>query len=263
MKKEWIIIRGGGDIASGVAYALYMAGYKIIITEIEKPTFIRTEVSYGNAIYKKRMIIEGIESRYIKTQKELDENIINVIIDTKAEIVDSILPLVIIDATISKKNIGLNKNKKYFTIALGPGYDAGKDCDIVIETNRGHNLGKIIFEGTASPNTGKPANVLGYTEERVIRSPENGKFRKIKNIGDIVMKNEIVGYVGEKEVKTRINGIVRGLINEIEVTENMKIGDVDPRERKEYAFTISDKAKSLGGATLIAVENLKLTKLKR
>jgi xanthine dehydrogenase accessory factor len=165
---------------------------------------------------------------------------------------------VLVDATVAKRNTGMHMDMAPLTIALGPGFQAGKDVDLVIETNRGNNLGEIIFEGYAEPNTGIPGAIKGYREERVLRAPCDGKIHVIVNIGDEVKKGEIVCYVDKESVRASLDGVVRGIImNEMNVTKNLKIGDIDPRGIKDYCYTISDKARAVGEGVLQAILQVK------
>lgn len=265
-----IVIRGGGDLASGVIQKLHRTGFNVVVAEIEKPNFIRREVCYGDAIYKKEKELEGSISIYVKDEQEiieaLLENKIPVIIDPTLEKIkklEKIIVLAVIDCIIAKKNIGLKKEFP-ITIALGPGFYAGKDADIVIETMRGHDLGKLIFQGEATPNTGIPGEIGGQSEKRVVYSPSEGYIHILRDIGSVVRKDDVIGKItsdrGEvTEVRATIDGIVRGMISEnYYVKENLKIGDIDPRiEELKNCYTISDKGRSLGGAVLEALLILK------
>lgn len=254
-----IIIRGGGDLATGVAESLYLAGFKILILDIEKPSSIRRTVCFSEAIYDGKTKVEGIECQRVFSKEEMqfcwDKKIIPIIVDESGEIIKELKPDVVVDSIIAKKNLGTNRNMAPITIALGDGFEAGKDVDIVIETMRGHNLGRIITKGSALKNTGIPGEIRGVSKDRVIYSPEEGKFFAIKKIGDIVKKDETIGFVDNIEVKGKISGILRGTIRDgYLVKKGMKIGDIDPRlEEKENCFTISDKARALGGAVLKAI----------
>ena len=254
-----VVIRGGGDLATGVAEVLYQSGFKILILDIEKPSSIRRSVCFSEAIYDGVTKVENIICKKVENENEIEkcwnEKIIPIMVDEKGEIIKKIKPDVVVDSIIAKKNLGTTKEMAPITIALGDGFEAGKDVDIVIETMRGHNLGRIITSGRAMKNTGIPGEIKGVSKDRVIYSLANGIFSSVKKIGDTVQKDEIIGYVGDVEIRGKISGILRGIIREgYEVTENMKIGDIDPRiEEKNNCFTISDKARSLGGAVLRAI----------
>lgn len=254
-----VVIRGGGDLATGVAEVLYQSGFKILILDIEKPSSIRRSVCFSEAIYEGVTKVENIICKKVENENDIEkcwnEKIIPIMVDEKGEIIKKIKPDVVVDSIIAKKNLGTTKEMAPITIALGDGFEAGKDVDIVVETMRGHNLGRIITSGRAMKNTGIPGEIKGVSKDRVIYSLANGIFSSVKKIGDTVQKDEIIGYVGDVEIRGKISGVLRGIIREgYEVTENMKIGDIDPRiEEKNNCFTISDKARSLGGAVLRAI----------
>ncbi|WP_177161976.1 selenium-dependent molybdenum cofactor biosynthesis protein YqeB [uncultured Fusobacterium sp.] len=254
-----VVIRGGGDLATGVAEVLYQSGFKILILDIEKPSSIRRSVCFSEAIYDGIIQVENIICKKVENENDIEkcwnEKIIPIMVDEKGEIIKKIKPDVVVDSIIAKKNLGTTKEMAPITIALGDGFKAGKDVDIVVETMRGHNLGRVITSGRAMKNTGIPGEIKGVSKDRVIYSLANGRFSSVKKIGDTVQKDEIIGYVGDVEIRGKISGVLRGIIREgYEVTENMKIGDIDPRiEEKNNCFTISDKARSLGGAVLRAI----------
>ena len=254
-----VVIRGGGDLATGVAEVLYQSGFKILILDIEKPSSIRRSVCFSEAIYDGIIQVENIICKKVENENDIEkcwnEKIIPIMVDEKGEIIKKIKPNVVVDSIIAKKNLGTTKEMAPITVALGDGFEAGKDVDIVIETMRGHNLGRIITSGRAMKNTGIPGEIKGVSKDRVIYSKANGRFSSVKKIGDTVQKDEIIGYVGDVEIRGKISGVLRGIIRDgYEVTENMKIGDIDPRiEEKNNCFTISDKARSLGGAVLRAI----------
>ncbi len=275
LKKDIVIVRGGGDIASGTIQKLYNLNFNVLVLEIERPSFIRKTVSYGTAIYTKEFTLEDITSKFIGTsasdnilmdiEKTLIEKKIPIIVDSNLNILEKIKDsskfrlLGIVDAILAKKNLGMNKDLAPITIGLGPGFIAGETVDIVIETMRGHDLGKLIFKGSSIPNTGVPGTILGIGRERVIYSNYSGKLEIVKDIGEIVEKNDTIAYIlteeGKKEVKADINGVIRGMITSgYNVKKNFKIADIDPRiTEKKNCYTISDKARSIGGAVIEAL----------
>ncbi len=259
LKNLKILIRGAGDIATGVAHRLYMAGFrKMLMLELETPLSVRREVSFSEAIYEGRKSVEGVEAVRIEGIGEVEDvwrtGRIPVMVDPELRALEVIKPHVLVDATLSKKNTGIRKNMADLVIGLGPGFTAGVDVDIVVETKRGHNLGRVIRSGSAEPNTGIPGRVMGYAEERVLRAPEDGLFKAVKKIGDVVEKGDTVGFVEKSPVISKIGGVVRGLIRSgIPVKKGLKIGDVDPRCVIEYCYTISDKARAVGGGVLEAI----------
>lgn len=250
-----ILIKGAGDLATGVAHRLRKCGFDIVMTEIEKPTTVRRTVAFSQAVFDKTTEVEGIRGSLAKNIYDIKDIIKNgevaVIVDENAEIVKELKPDVVVDAIIAKKNLGTNINDAPIVIALGPGFTASVDCHCVVETKRGHYLGKAIYEGSAIPDTGVPGDIGGYTTERIIRATDDGSIVPIVNIGDYVEKGQTVAYVNDKKILAEINGIVRGMLQEdIKVFKGMKSGDIDPRCEKEHCFTISDKARSIGGGVL-------------
>ncbi|MCF0148538.1 MAG: EF2563 family selenium-dependent molybdenum hydroxylase system protein [Clostridium sp.] len=259
MRMEYVVIRGGGDIASGSIQKLYRSGFKLIILEVDKPTAIRRNVAFSDAIYNGETSVEGIKAIKVSNIEEIKEahknNIIPIMIDPEGKIIEEIKPIAVIDAILAKKNLGTNKSMAPITIALGPGFNAGEDVDVVIETMRGHNLGRLIFEGYAMPNTGVPGEIGGYSKERVIYSEADGLIKNVSRIGDIVNKDDVLAYIGDIEVKSPISGLLRGIIKDgTMVYKGLKIGDVDPRLKEvENYTTISDKARNIGGGVLEAL----------
>ena len=257
-----ILIKGAGDLATGIAYRLKKSGFDIVMTEIDKPTTVRRTVAFSQAVFDNEIVIEGIKGVKVNNineiYKEINQGNIPIIIDEKAEIIKELRPDVVVDAIIAKKNLGTNIKDAPIVIGVGPGFEAKVDCHLVIETKRGHYLGKVIEEGSAIPNTGVPGNIGGYTKERIIRASSNGKIKPVVSIGDFVKKGDVVAYVDGVEVLAQIDGIVRGMLQEgIEVFKGMKSGDIDPRCEKDHCFTISDKARSIGGGVLEAIMYMK------
>lgn len=263
MKKldNLIIIRGAGDIATGSIQRLHRSGFKVLCLEVAQPTAIRRTVALSDAIYVEETRVEDIVARRVETIYEIEnafeDGVVPVMVDPECKILEELEPDVVVDAILAKKNLGTRIDMAKGTVALGPGFIAGEDVDIVIETNRGHDLGRLIFEGPAAPNTNRPGNIDGFTRERVLYAPKTGKIINRHDIGDIVEQGEVIATVEGGEVTAKISGILRGIIrNGTEVFEGMKIGDVDPRITTNPK-TISDKARALGGATLEAVMILK------
>lgn len=266
MYKDIIIVRGGGDIASGAIQKLHRSGFKVLVLEIEKPTSIRRKVSFSEALYENQVTIEDLIAVYVKNIKEIYEawklKKIPVVVDPRGEYIKLLKPYVVVDAILAKKNLGTNRNMAFITIGLGPGFEAGKDVDVVIETNRGHNLGRLILNGKAAEDTGIPGVIGGYSKERVIYSPCSGIIHNVKEIGDIVKSGEIIAQVEKLQVKSNIAGVLRGIIrNNSKINAGLKIADVDPRfSERENCYTISDKARNIGGAVLEAVLYIKNVK---
>ncbi len=253
-----VLIKGAGDLATGIAYRLKKSGFDIVMTEIHKPTTVRRTVAFSQAVFDNEIVIEGIKGVKVNNINEIYEEIregnIPIIIDENAEIIKELSPDVVVDAIIAKQNLGTSIEDAPIVIGVGPGFEAKVDCHLVVETKRGHYLGKVIEEGSAIPNTGVPGNIGGYTKERIIRASSNGKIKPVVAIGDFVKKGDIVAYIDGVEVLSEIDGIVRGMLQEgIEVFKGMKSGDIDPRCEKDHCFTISDKARSIGGGVLEAI----------
>lgn len=250
-----VAIRGGGDIATGIAYKLYKSGFNIVILEAEKPLSIRRKVSFSEAIYEGEAVVEGVKSVYVQDINdvgiEIKKGNIPVLVDRSAESIKLLRPEIVVDAIIAKKNLGTNRSFAPITIGIGPKFVAGLDVDLVIESMRGHCLGTIIEKGESQSNTGIPGSIMGFTEERVIRAVEDGIISNLVDIGDHVEKGDRLAKINDKYVYATISGIVRGLIRDgLYVEKGLKIGDVDPRDIREYAFTISDKARTIGGSVL-------------
>ncbi len=259
---DLVIIRGGGDIATGVAHRLYKAGFKIIISEIEKPTAIRRKVSFCEAIYEGEVEVEGVKAVLCKGQEEIDkaleEGKIPVVIDPNCDLAYSLKPMAVVDSILAKKNMGTKMDMAPITIGLGPGFTAKEDVHLVVETNRGHYLGTVIEEGKAAEDTGIPGNIAGVTDKRIIRGLAKGTMKNHKKIGDLVKEGDLLCENGDVEVRAKIDGVIRGLLKEgLLVKEGMKIGDIDPRGIVDYAFTISDKARAVGGAVLEAIMRMR------
>lgn len=246
-------------MATGVAARLYGAHFtRILMVEVGAPLAIRRRVSFCEAIHDRAMAVEGIEAVRVCHAYEVYDawksGRIAVRVDPQWESIREFTPEVLVDAILAKRNLGTAATDASLVIALGPGFVAGKDCHVVVETNRGHNLGRLITSGTAEANTGTPGNIGGYTTERVLRAPSHGVFVAEKQLGNAVRRGEVIGRVGNAEVTAQIDGILRGLIRpHFPVSAGLKIGDIDPRGHGDYCDTISDKARALGGAVLEAV----------
>ncbi|WP_330666410.1 selenium-dependent molybdenum cofactor biosynthesis protein YqeB [Vallitalea sp.] len=261
MNRGLVVVRGGGDIASGTIHRLTKCGFRVVVLEIDKPTVIRRTVSFANALFDNEITIENIKAVRADDvndiKKYLNNNIIPILVDEYGKSIYQLKPDIVIDAILAKKNMGTNMEMAPIVIGLGPGFTAGKDVHAVIETNRGHDLGKVIYSGKPQKNTGIPGNIEGYTHERVIRSSHEGNVSATAKIGDTVNKGDCIGYVNEFPILAPIDGVIRGLIKSgLHVTENFKIGDVDPRGKIDYCFTISDKARAVAGGVLEAILTL-------
>ena len=254
-----IAIKGAGEMASAVAWRLHMSNFhRILMLEANSPLAVRRRVSFCEAVHEGQKEVEKVRAVRVQYPDEIepcwDRNEIAVVVDPKWQTLTEIRPEVIVDAVLAKKNLGTHLQEAPLVIGLGPGFTAGEDVRMVIETNRGHNLGRIITSGEAEPNTGIPGAIGGFTEERVLRAPSAGKFQSVRNIGDCVVKNEIIGSVAGVDVRSHTNGVLRGLIRpHSQVTQGLKIGDIDPRSEVSCCFTISDKSRAIAGSVLEAV----------
>ena len=255
-----IIIRGAGDISTGTIHRLFRAGFPVLALEAERPSAIRRRVAFSEAVYDGTAEVEGVTAVRIsdaaQAGKILERGQVPLLVDPAGESIRRLKPDAVVDAILAKRNLGTRMDMAELTIALGPGFEAGRDVHYVIETMRGHDLGRIISRGPAAANTGVPGLIAGYGAERVIHSPAAGTFRQRKEIADEVKAGETIGTVetpeGEIPVTTALSGILRGIIRDgFPVTEGFKLADVDPRlsERKN-CFTISDKARCIAGSVL-------------
>lgn len=253
-----ILIKSAGDLASGVAVKLYHCGYDVIMTEIDRPTTVRCEVAFSRVVYQGSCELEGVKARHAATldmvRQILAAGEIPVYTGPSEDILREFRVDVLVDAIIAKHNSGTRIDDAPLVIALGPGFTAGRDCHALIETMRGHDLGRVIYQGQAYPNTGVPGEIDGHGAERILRSCHDGVFQPLRHIGDMVNRGDIVAHVGEKNVYAQVSGVVRGLLPAgTPVRRGMKSGDIDPRARREYCFSISDKARNIAGGVLEAI----------
>ena len=259
-KNDLIIVRGAGDLATGTIHRLKKSGFHLLVLETDHPAAIRRQVALSEAVYSGSACVENVEAVRIENTGQLhqawDEEKVPVLVDPEGESIRLLKPKVVVDAILAKKNLGTKKDMASLTIGLGPGFTAGEDVDVVIETKRGHNLGRIIWQGSAYPNTGIPGIIGGYGAERVMHAPAAGILKNRSKIGDIVEAGQVLavieGEAGTTEVPATINGLLRGLIwDNYPVTKGFKIADIDPRkEELANCFTISDKARCIAGSVL-------------
>ena len=256
-----ILVRGGGDLATGTIHRLWSAGLCVLVLEAEHPAAIRRQVSLCEAVYEGEATVEGLRAVRIEALAQAEEvwnqNAVPVLVDPKGESIAQARPDVLVDAILAKKNLGTARDMAPLTIALGPGFIAGQDVDAVVETKRGHRLGRIIWEGSAIANTGIPGIIGGYGKERVIHAAAAGVFEDVRRIGDIVAEGETIAQIRTADgtitpVTTQITGILRGLLRSgYPVTPGFKVADVDPRrEELSNCFLISDKARCIAGSVL-------------
>lgn len=253
-----VLIRGAGDLASGIALRLHRCGFQVVMTEIAAPTTVRRTVAFSPAVYLGAAQVEDVTGVRCDSIEEVETAIKNgkiaVTVGGYDRILDEFRTEVVVDAILAKKNLGTKITDAPTVIGVGPGFAAGEDCHFVVETKRGHYVGRCIPTGSAIPNTGVPGIVDGYGIERLIRASADGVFRGTVSIGDMVKAGDVVGYAGECPIRAQIDGVVRGLLQDgVFVTKGMKSGDVDPRCEAEYCFTVSDKATAIAGGVLEAI----------
>ena len=253
-----VVIKCAGDLASGIALRLHHSHFDVVMTELPVPLAVRRTVAFSEAIRLGSTKVEDVKAEKAVSIDDvrdcLARGVIPVVVDPEAEIIKMIKPEVVVDAILAKINTGTTLDDADFVIGVGPGFTAGKDCHAVIETKRGHNLGRVIKEGSASPNTGVPGNVGGQTINRLLKAPVSGIFHPERKIGDIVKEGERVANVDGVAVRALTGGVIRGLLQDgVPVTKGLKSGDVDPRGRIIDYMTVSDKALAIGGGVLEAI----------
>lgn len=249
-----VVIRGGGDLATGTALRLYRSGMRVVVCEVPNPTSIRRTVCFSEAVRLGKTTVEGVTAQRAELADVtalIETGVIPVLIDPDAACIKELRPDAVIDAILAKRNLGTTIDMAPIVIAAGPGFTAGVDCHAVVETMRGHYLGRTIYEGPALPNTNIPGLIGGYAGERVLRAPADGIFQGVKKIGDQVQPGDVAGYVSGEPMQCTIGGTLRGLLADgVPVTKGMKSGDVDPRCKPEHCNCASDKALAVGGGVL-------------
>jgi xanthine dehydrogenase accessory factor len=253
-----VLIRGGGDLGTGVAHRLFRCGFPVVVSELPQPMMVRRKVSFGSAVYEGQIIVEGVQARLVSLRSEIEQLLkqghVPVVIDPRGELLAWLLPEVVIDARLAKRNLGTHVTDAPVVIGLGPGLVAGQDVHAVVETNRGHYLGRVILSGGAQPDTGVPGVVEGFARERVLWAPCGGRFRTEAEIGQQVRRGQTIAEVSGRPVSATISGVLRGLLHDdLPVEAGQKVGDIDPRGVTEYCFTLSDKARAIAGGVLEAI----------
>jgi len=253
-----VLIRGAGEMASGVAHRLVQCHLRVALCEIENPLAVRRRVSFCEAVWDGTCEVEGVRAERVESVAAfdacIDRGVLPMLVDPTLACAESWSPHVVIDATLAKRNLGTHREMAEWVVGLGPGFEAGRDVDVVVETNRGHDLGRLYVTGTAVPNTGVPGSTAGFTVERVLRAPCAGVFEPLVQIADPVSAGQVVARVAGTELRAGLAGIVRGLARPgLLVGPGLKVGDVDPRGERELCFTISEKARALGGSALEAI----------
>lgn len=264
--QPWVLVRGAGDLATGVIVRLHRCGFRVAVMECANPSAIRRRAALCEAVWQGQAAVEGVTCRLVEDidaairVSQADE--VPLLVDERADCVAVLHPAAVVDAILAKRNLGTNREMAPVTVGLGPGFTAGEDVDAVIETMRGHHLGRVLLQGAAIPNTGVPGVIAGYAAERVIHAPASGKMTFVQDesgqaidIGALVKKGQEIARVGGVPVLATIDGVLRGLIRAgYPVTEGLKIADIDPRpEQVAYCDTVSDKARAIGGGVVEAL----------
>lgn len=264
--QPWVLVRGAGDLATGVIVRLHRCGFRVAVTECANPSAIRRRAALCEAVWQGRATVEGVTCRLVEDidaavqASQADE--VPLLVDERADCVTKLRPAAVVDAILAKRNLGTNREMAPVTVGLGPGFTAGEDVDAVIETMRGHHLGRVLLQGAAIPNTGVPGVIAGYAGERVIHAPASGEMTFVQgesgqtiDIGASVKKGQEIARVGGVPVLATIDGVLRGLIRAgYPVMEGLKIADIDPRsEQVAYCDTVSDKARAIGGGVVEAL----------
>lgn len=253
-----VVIRGAGDIATGIALRLHRAGIHLILTDLPQPTAVRRTVCFSEAIRLGEVQVEDVTARLTHSPREALEltrqGIVAVLADPEGTCISALKPDGLVDAILAKKNLGTRMDMAPVVIGVGPGFTAGVDCHAAVETMRGHTLGRVLYTGSPIPNTGVPGNIGGYTVERVLRAPADGIFEPKLEIGALVKAGDVAGMVNGQPMLCTIDGCLRGLLQAgVPVHKGMKSGDIDPRCKPEHCLTASDKALAVGGGVLEAL----------
>lgn len=252
-----VVVRGGGDLATGTAWRMHRCGFGVIVLEKSAPTFVRRPVSFGQAVFDRSVTVERVTANLVDNAGDihahLESGCVPVLVDPTGDCIPNISPDVVVDAIIAKHNTGTHIEMAPVVIGVGPGFLAGKDVHAVVESNRGHSLGRVLLEGMAQSDTGIPAQVMGYSEDRVIKVQLAGLFQAKGEIGTMVRKGEIVATVDSESVLAPIDGLLRGLLNSgLTVRKGDKLGDIDPRGKAVAWRSISDKSLAIAGGVLEA-----------
>ncbi len=261
---DWVMVKGGGDLGTGAAWRLFHAGFPVVVTELTEPLVIRRTVAFASAAWEGHYTVEGVTARRVEFPEaaRLAQRAgeVPVLLEPKAPGPNwegwaaRLRPRVLVDATLAKHDTGTRIKDAPLVIGLGPGFEAQVNCHAAVETQRGHTLGRVYWEGKTMEDTGVPGNVMGYDRERVLRAPAKGTLYGCREIGDTLQYGDVVASVSGRLIVAPFPGVLRGLIRDgTRVEEGLKVGDVDPRGLREHCFTISDKARALGGAVAFAI----------
>lgn len=252
-----VLIRGAGDLATGVAVRLYRCGFQVVMTELPQPLAVRRTVAFAQAVYDGAMIVEDIPARLVDAgdvHATLGDGVVPVVLDPHGWAIGALLPEVVVDARMAKRNLGTTLDDAPLVVALGPGFVAGQDCHAVVETNRGHDLGRVIWAGSAEPDTGVPGRLGGADAARVLRAPADGVLTAVRDIGEVIRAGEVVAIVGDTEVTAGIDGVLRGMLHDgLWVAAGTKLGDIDPRAERSHVHSVSDKSRAIAGGVLEAI----------
>ncbi len=258
MHRPLIIIRGGGDLATGVAVRLHRCGFDIVVLEIQQPLAVRRGVAFAEAVYAGEIEVGGVRGVFVPDLEQIPqfhtEGVVPVIVDPEASLITRITISALVDGRMRKVPPEMTLDPSQFTIGLGPGFTAGANCHAVIETNRGHSMGRVIWQGSAEPDTSVPEAVAGFDVDRVLRAPVSGVLDGGKDIGSMIKAGDEIARVAGVPVEALFDGALRGLLHEgVRIEAAAKIGDLDPRGEPSYCFSISDKALAIGGGVLEAL----------
>lgn len=256
-----VVVRGAGDLATGIALRLHRAGCSLVMLDVAEPTSVRRTVCFSEAVRLGEAQVEDVSARLCKDSGEALEvcsaGDVSVLVDPDGTSIPVLRPQAVVDAILAKRNLGTTKDLAPIVIGVGPGFTAPVDCHAVVETKRGHYLGRVILDGSPIPNTGVPGNIGGFTTERVLRAPADGPFEPLAKIGDVVHAGDVVAQVAGEPMRATIDGVLRGLLQGgVPVVRSMKSGDIDPRCQREHCFSASDKARAVGGGVLEALLGL-------
>jgi xanthine dehydrogenase accessory factor len=261
MDKSVVLVKGGGDLGTGVALRLFQHDYRIVVTELPQPLVVRRKVAVASAVYEERVTIEGVEARRVQDiagiRAAWAAGHVPVIVDPETRIAQKLRPCIVVDAIMAKRNVGTTIHAAPIVVALGPGFCAGVDCHAVVETQRGPNLGRVYFEGSTAPDSGVPGEIGGEAIRRVLRAPIDGTFVERVRIGELVRAGDVVGQVNDQPVTAAIAGVVRGLLTSgVAVRAGTKVGDIDPRGDPALCRQVSDKAWKVADGVLEALAQL-------
>ncbi|MBI4771815.1 MAG: EF2563 family selenium-dependent molybdenum hydroxylase system protein [Chloroflexi bacterium] len=255
--KTFCLIRGGGDLATGVAHRLHQSGFPVVVLELPQPRVVRRMASVAQAVFDGEFVIGDLRARRMELPDALPAALavdIPVLVDPGGETIAALRPSVLVDARLTKAPADSTLDAASLVVGLGPGFVVGQNCHAVVETNRGHDLGRVMWEGAAQPDTGRPESVLGFERERVLRAPAAGSLKAYAQIGDPLQTGDLIAMVDGQAITAPFPGVLRGLIHDgLPVAVREKIGDLDPRDQRRFCFTISDKSLAVGGGVVEAV----------